>query len=973
MKSINFDNPYLLLLLIPLLAAVIVPYLIVIRKENRSKSVIASLVIHAVIAVLVALGIAGLNVQTVVSQTQVYVLADVSYSANRNLDTVDEYVRGVEKELPLNSKLGVVVFARDQQLKTPLGEKFDTVQGSSVDVGATDIAGALKYAADLFDDGVIKRVVLITDGKQTDGQPTEQIISAVESLHSADVKIDAVFLDDNIPETLPEVQVSGVEFTSATYLDHQTTADVLLQSTVDTEVILTLWRKSADASNYEKFSVRAENVVKGYNVVYLPLPTNEEGTFDYRLEVQTADAEMDTSSLNNEHRFTQSVEDHLQVMLLSSKMQDAVAIGKRYAEKANVQAYVRRLEEKRNPNNLGKFETVFVTYQILFSANQNGDISVLINTPDRADARKAAAEFAGFASVESESAPVEIPYTVEDLCLFDEIFLSSFDVRNLASGVSFMQNLKTVVTAFGKTLITSGDLQLHNRLQEKEEGTMTEEDSNALDTLQNIMPVTYGPSEQDAKMYGILVDISRSMESQKHFAMAKNAALQILSLLEDDDFVTIVSFAGGVSFAALPQRVGPNRADLINDINNWELTQGTFLGAALDKMAEFMARKRYYQEQVFLVSDGITSTAETENPIAAVNNMRADGVVVNVINTGTKDGNVSVDSTDPLLSKPETLLKTIAEKGGGAYYYVETEEDLAKVLVEDIADQVTESVIEKQTNVKIKRFTDDLVDGITALPDVYGFVTSDAKSGANTVLTVDYQKESGGWVEVPLYAYWKCGDGKVASFTGELSGAWLQGWEDGAGELFFDNVLTENIPAVKNDYPFKLTLTETDSVLRVEVTPYEIDPQEQVVATLISENGERTEQSLIFDTTRYYYEFALKAGSKYELKVVYTRGSASYEANVFYNSSYLTEYNAFETYDASKLHQFIRHRGTVSENGKVDLSNDENEIETYTQYYTVFLMTAAVVLFVADVIVRKIRWVDIQGLFKRKKKGGKTK
>ena len=141
MKSINFDNPYLLLIAIPALALVLVPFFIAIRKENSSRSVITSLILHVLMVVTVTLGVAGMNVQTVVTQTQVVVVADVSYSASKDFDVVDDYVRGVRDGLPMNSQMGVVVFGRDYQLKTPLGAEFDTVSGSTVDDSATNIAG----------------------------------------------------------------------------------------------------------------------------------------------------------------------------------------------------------------------------------------------------------------------------------------------------------------------------------------------------------------------------------------------------------------------------------------------------------------------------------------------------------------------------------------------------------------------------------------------------------------------------------------------------------------------------------------------------------------------------------------------------------------------------------------------------------------------------------------------------------------
>ena len=130
---------------------------------------------------------------------------------------------------------------------------------------------------------------------------------------------------------------------------------------------------------------------------------------------------------------------------------------------------------------------------------------------------------------------------------------------------------------------------------------------------------------------------------------------------------------------------------------------------------------------------------------------------------------------------------------------------------------------------------------------------------------------------------------------------------------------------------------------------------------------------MIFDSSEYYYEFETEQTGRYQVNVVYTRGATSYEASTVFNYCYLPEYDEFTSYDAATLNKIIRHRGTVSENGRVDLSNDESEIEMYTQYFTMYLMSAVVVMFVIDIIVRKLRWADIKGLFKKTKTGGRTK
>ena len=53
----------------------------------------------------------------------------------------------------------------------------------------------------------------------------------------------------------------------------------------------------------------------------------------------------------------------------------------------------------------------------------------------------------------------------------------------------------------------------------------------------------------------------------------------------------------------------------------------------------------------------------------------------------------------------------------------------------------------------------------------------------------------------------------------------------------------------------------------------------------------------------------------------------------------------------------------VSEDGSITIENNENELSTYTLSLTVPLFIAAVVLFVVDIIIRKLKWNDIKSLF----------
>ena len=92
MINISFDNPYLLLIAIPVVLGLIISYLIVRNKDNKSFPWLLSLVFHIAITVVVTLAIAGLSRTTLLTETTIYVVADVSHSSERSLDKIDEYI-----------------------------------------------------------------------------------------------------------------------------------------------------------------------------------------------------------------------------------------------------------------------------------------------------------------------------------------------------------------------------------------------------------------------------------------------------------------------------------------------------------------------------------------------------------------------------------------------------------------------------------------------------------------------------------------------------------------------------------------------------------------------------------------------------------------------------------------------------------------------------------------------------------------
>ncbi len=873
MKSISFDNAWLLLIAIPLLCLILIPYFVAIRRDNRSRSVITSLVLHLLIVVLVTLSLAGMMVTTVVTQTEVYIVADVSYSSHRNLDKIDEYIEDVCADLPANTKVGVICFGKNTTLLTPLGGEMQSVKKARVDESGTDIAGALEYASSLFGGNTVKRVVLITDGKQNAGHETGELISTIDMLYSKDIYLDAIYLNNNIPATAREVQISGVDVTATAYQNQETTADVLIQSNRETQATVYLYRDA------EEVARRAVNLDRGYNVINFDLETaTPDVTYQYEVRVETVNASDDESSYNNAYTFTQQIAGKLNVLLISSLAEDLAQVERLYGERASITSYINK---------------------------------------------------------------VTVPCSVEEFCQYDEIILSNVDVRELNNYTAFVDALDKAVSVFGKSLITLGDLRIQNK------------DDEVLKQLEAMLPVSFGNNEDDPKLYGIVIDTSRSMQNASKLFMAKQAAIQLLNLIRDEDYVTIIAFSGDARIVQ-PPTPAANRARLVQMIQGLEPTQGTRMDAALEAaLSTMQPLNSYANKQVMLIGDGKNHLGSASTSDIAAQ-LYQNEITVSVIDTAGPEAGT-------------TVLAGIAEAGHGKYYRIDREEDVMDVLFADVADDITETIIERQTPVEIQLGRDKLLDGIAALPDIYGYVYAKTKASSSTVLTVDYVKTSGAVVEVPIYAYRNYGNGQVTTFTSSLANGWLDSWSGNSGETFLQNVLTVNTPDECNDDPYTMSLETSGAYTTVSIVPATLSAKAGANVVLTLPNGRIERSTMIFDGSRYFYTFETPTVGRYSMQIEYTYDQRLYLSDNHFHIPYAAEYDSFATFEASSLYTAVRNRGTVSENGAMKLENNDRDIESYTVSFTVPFLIAAVVLYVVDIIVRKLKWDDIRSLFKKRR------
>ena len=263
----------------------------------------------------------------------------------------------------------------------------------------------------------------------------------------------------------------------------------------------------------------------------------------------------------------------------------------------------------------------------------------------------------------------------------------------------------------------------------------------------------------------------------------------------------------------------------------------------------------------------------------------------------------------------------------------------------------------------IEVFRDETVEGILSLPNVSGYVNSKAKLDATMVLSVDYQKNASTTVAVPLYSYREHGNGRVATFTSSLSGDWLENWGDADKAAFFGNVLVTNTPTERIDYPYTLTVEYGGDSSTIEIVPSDLNPTAVASVKITAPDGTVAEQQLVFDLNRYFTSFDTPDTGKYNIEITYSYGTHSFSSINCFNVPYYSEYDAFAVFDVASIHKFMRGIGQISTDGTLNLETDKNKVDTYELNFRIPLLIIAVVLFVVDVAVRKMKWKDIKDLF----------
>ena len=209
---INFLYPWLLLILIPAFALGFYLYFRISKRYRRTRNRVVSMVLYFIVSTLSILTLAGIHFTYEIPnmETEVILLVDSSYSGKDIEAQKNEFIMDAIKDSKDVCQIGVVTFGYGEPVyAVPLTTNATSAYSEYItadkpDGTATDIADALMYTRDLFKNKEVAKIVVISDGLETDGKAT----SVVKELVAEGIEVNSVYFPSEKPTQ--EVQLVGV-------------------------------------------------------------------------------------------------------------------------------------------------------------------------------------------------------------------------------------------------------------------------------------------------------------------------------------------------------------------------------------------------------------------------------------------------------------------------------------------------------------------------------------------------------------------------------------------------------------------------------------------------------------------------------------------------------------------------------------------------------------------------------------------
>ncbi len=344
--------------------------------------------------------------------------------------------------------------------------------------------------------------------------------------------------------------------------------------------------------------------------------------------------------------------------------------------------------------------------------------------------------------------PSELPVNLDELMHYKLVVLN--DVAFTDMKFRAVKTLKSFVSDFGGGLIMAG-------------GDNSFGNGGYMQTpLEDLAPVTMDIKDK-AKVVScaiiFIIDKSGSMaemstgfssDNMLKIDLAKEAVIASIELLLPKDRIGVMAFDHDYKWVSLPVSAA-DKGDVIEKTAQLVADGGTSMYGALEESFNEVKKEKVTTRHLVALTDGITSSAD-----------------FNALAAKFKDAKVTLSCVALGRDADVPFLNSLAQKGGGRFYYCEEAGALPSIFVQETLKSTRKLIVEEIfTPIPVNThpvFASISADALAGMPQLKGYVASTIKPSATL-----YLKAKNG---DPLLAVIQCGLGKTAGFMFDLYARW---------------------------------------------------------------------------------------------------------------------------------------------------------------------------------------------------------
>ena len=733
-------SPWLMLLIPAAVALTLIPYFRLAKRYRRTRNRIISITMHLIVSVLCISVLAGMQFvyETPNNDNEMVVIVDMSDSTSDFDKSRDDFLDELVSDSVLyNCKVGLVAFGFNQKVISGLTTDISSLKSdyntfkeniSDLDTDATNIAAAFRTAGNMIKNPGSGKIVLISDGVQTD----ENALSVIRTLTAKGIKIDVIQPTANFEyDDLSEVQVCDVTLPQDNIdLNSSTTINVKIKSKTDNvSASLQLYDlysgAPATAASVPAYTQDGILLNKGEQNISITYSFKNEPFHEIRVVVSTGRTVDEETTKNNEFSTYVLIEKFNKVLIIDG-FKDA---------SANLSSLLKGDNEK---------------VEALENALQYEVTTVVVRS-------------------------VEYAEQIDNLTAYDQVILNNVSNSDLPDGD--IEKIEEYVKVYGGGLLTVGGNDEKGDVHVYDRNDLGKADDSTYQDMLPINAIDYTPSMGVA----FILDVSGSMSAALPDA---RAALESVAryTLTDRDYMAI--FTLDTTYGqVLPLTPRTNWNTILKAIYSIDGTGGTVATNAIFRAGQALANAPVESKHIIMLTDGMFGDEKVDGKEApfiteARNNYQKWGIKLSVIGIGMNYGDSYYNDC-----------VTMTEAAGGKVHITTDYKDIGKTIKDAIKVESVGARKETEYTPTINKITDPIFKDMfkKSTTDASSTATNEdgeTEGGTSSSGIFDFKLKAfyGGRVKsnatlavvgpdmVPVYAYWQYGKGRVGSFMCDLKG-----------------------------------------------------------------------------------------------------------------------------------------------------------------------------------------------------------